>query len=530
MNTALIMGVLAYQVVCSFSLRATNCLSIKEACISESDSCRSGWDLLTNVCRITDGSCRIIGSKECNMTIAYLLDQFPAWSRCLCTEKDYCRAPQLLAPDCPTHSDGQTSNSPPIWTENEPDTISASMSPESQNCFFILHACRESLHCWSVYEKVRDSCSSEDQCGTLASRSSCLLLWGELKSTPLANCTCPVGERKCLKVRALLQNNPCIRMARQAPPPYLPQPDARHRNHLRGGAVGMVELKKDSKEDWQRSSLLEHAHDTVSSCLSTMTACIYDEVCNARLVPLVQACSAGQCQPGACGRATRRFYHGLPRGVAEMLVFCECNTADRDCLRVRADLQSGTCAGRPDQAPTCLEVYDRCMVDPLCRQRYRTFQARCLGEGEETLCHTRAPNDCLCPLDPDLIPGGDAQCRRAFVGTMGTVLQQPCTCDGLQTAHLHKCKRLHEVLHNRSVFNSHLNKGASPHHTTQGNETGLRVQWFSDQLFFALVCVLVIVIILMVVIMLLRTLGMCRKAERDKFRPPPVRKNCPVFY
>ncbi|KAJ8359990.1 hypothetical protein SKAU_G00165150 [Synaphobranchus kaupii] len=520
MKIALVTGFLAYQVICSFSLRSRDCVSVKEACISESHACRSGWDLLKNVCRITDESCTVVESEECNMTIAYLLGQFPDWKGCLCTEEDYCRTTQLLAPNCHIQSGGETSNQPPSWKGwFEPDMSSASVSPKTQGCLSVLHGCQESLRCWSAYKKLRNSCSSDkDQCGTLASRRSCLLLWEELKSTPLPNCTCPVGGKRCLKVQALLQSNPCIRAEQESP--AQPLPKAMRQN------MGKVNVKKDSKPDWQRSGLVEHARDTLRSCMRTMTACVYDEVCNTQLVPLVRACSESHCEASACGRTTRRFYQGLPPTVAEMLVFCECDAADPDCLRVRADLQSGSCPGMLDQAPTCLEVYDRCMLEPTCRQRYRTFQSMCLREGEEeSLCHAHAPSDCLCPPDPDLIAGGDAECRQAFVGTMGTVLQLPCTCEGLQNIHLHKCKRIREVFQDRYVFISHLNKEVSSHHTTLENVSRLRGQRFSDQLFFALICILVILVILMVVITILSTSGLCRGAEKAKCHPPPARKN-----
>ncbi|XP_035256910.1 GDNF family receptor alpha-like [Anguilla anguilla] len=517
MKISLVTGFLACQVICSFSSRSRDCVSVKEACVSESRACRSGWDLLKNVCHISDGSCQVVDSEECNMTIAYLLGQFPQWKGCLCTEEDYCRTPQLLAPNCHAQPGAEASKQPPSWFE--PDVSPASVSPEGQGCVSVLLGCQESPRCWSAYRKLRNSCSSDgDQCRTPASRSSCLLLWGELKSTPLANCTCPAGGKRCLKLQALLQDNPCIRAELESS--AQPLPKAMQQN------MGKVKAKKDSKPDWQRSGLLKEARDAARSCLRAMTACVYDEVCNGQLAPLVRACSGSPCQDAACGRATGRFYRALPPAAADLLAFCGCDAADPDCLRVRADLQSGTCPGRPAPPPTCLEVYDRCMLEPQCRQRYRTFQSRCLGEGEETPCRA---HDCLRPPDPDLIAGGDAECRRAFVGTMGTAIQEPCTCDGVQNSHLLHCRRIRQVFQDRRVFVSHLNKAVSSHHTTLENVSQLNVHRFSDQLFFALVCVLVIVLILMVVITVLSTSGLCRGTEKAKCHPPPDRKNIPGF-
>ncbi|XP_061084478.1 GDNF family receptor alpha-like isoform X2 [Conger conger] len=517
MKIALVTGLLAHQVIFSVSLRSSDCVSIKEACVSESHACRSGWDMLKKVCRVSGESCRVVDSEECNMTIAYLLGQFPDWKGCLCIEEDYCRTPQLLAPNCHSQPGGETPYQAPSgrgWFQ--PDAGPASVSPEGQGCLSVLLGCQESPRCWSAFRKLRNCSSGEDQCRTLASRSSCLLLWGELKSTPLANCTCPVGGKRCLKVQALLQNSPCIQEERESL--AKPLPKAIHQN------MGKVKVKKDPKPDWQRSGLLEEARDVARSCLRSMAACMYDAVCNAQLVPLVRACAESRCESAACGRATRTFYRGLPRAVADTLVFCECRAADPDCLRVRAHLQGGACAGRPEHTPTCLELYDRCLLEPLCRQRYRTFQSRCFGEGVETRCADR-----LCPPDPDLIPGGDTECRWAFVGTMGTVLQQPCHCEGLQGLHLLHCQRIRQVFQERYVFISHMKKEVSSHHTTQENTSPLSGQRFSDQLFVALICVLVIVLILMVVITVLSTSGLCRGAEKAKFHPPD-RKNIPAFH
>ncbi|KAJ8248184.1 hypothetical protein GJAV_G00239260 [Gymnothorax javanicus] len=539
MKIALVTGFLAYQALFSSSLISRDCASVKKACISNSLACRSGWDLLKNVCHILDKSCRLVDSTECNMTIAYLLGQFPDWTGCLCLEEGYCKTAQLLAPNCHPQPGALTSNqllSERGWVE--PDTSTTSVSFEGPECLSALVSCQQSLHCWSVYRKLRSSCRPDsDQCC-----SSYLVHWGELMSTPLSNCTCPTGGRRCLKVQALFQINPCIHAGLGSL--SRPLPKLMHQNMGKDLALDqhnlettalyyrrtdgftttdrVVKVKHDPLQDWQRSGLLEGL-DTVRSCLHSMTACVYDEVCNAQLVPLVQACSVSHCDASECRQATQQFYQHLPPAVADMLVFCECSAADLDCLHMRAELQGGTCMRGPGQTPTCLEVFDRCMLDPLCRQRYSKFQSRCLGEGEETLCPSRGPGRCLCPPDPELIPGDDGECRQSFLGMMGTAMQQPCTCEGLQSDHLLPCQRIRQVFQDRSVFISHLNKDIS-YYTTLKNVSLLRQQKFSDQLFISLICVLVIILILMVIITVLSISGSCRRTEK-RTHPPPKRKN-----
>ena len=58
-------------------------------------------------------------------------------------------------------------------------------------------------------------------------------------------------------------------------------------------------------------------------------------------------------------------------------------------------------------------------------------------------------------MNPDLIHGTDVECKKAFLATMGTELQYPCTCVGLYNKDEQRCKILHDVLHNRSHFSEY---------------------------------------------------------------------------
>ncbi|XP_056148220.1 GDNF family receptor alpha-like [Lampris incognitus] len=202
--------------------------------------------------------------------------------------------------------------------------------------------------------------------------------------------------------------------------------------------------------DWQYSNLRGRAFDGAGSCLKQTAACIHDEVCNKHLVPLVQACPAERCNSSRCQQATRLFYGGMPYRIAEMLVLCSCEPEDEDCLHLKNVLHSGTCG---DETVTCQEGLGLCLGNRHCREQLQAFRAKCWS-AEDGQCSEDdyRRDECISKMDPALILGGEVQCKMAFLATVGTALQHPCTCRGLYHEDLQKCNLLHDILHNRSHF------------------------------------------------------------------------------
>ncbi|CAL8257371.1 unnamed protein product [Lota lota] len=79
------------------------------------------------------------------------------------------------------------------------------------------------------------------------------------------------------------------------------------------------------------------------SCLERIALCLGDQVCNRNLGPLLQTCSAEQCNRTRCRDTSLRFYGGLPVAVADLLVMCDCGPGEKDCQRLATMLHSGTC-------------------------------------------------------------------------------------------------------------------------------------------------------------------------------------------
>lgn len=92
--------------------------------------------------------------------------------------------------------------------------------------------------------------------------------------------------------------------------------------------------------------------------------CIGDAVCNSYLASVLQACRADQCRPGRCQQAAQRFYRSMPGNVAEMLVMCECEASDQNCMSMKSALHSSTCG---EETRMCQDTIYDCVEDDNCR-------------------------------------------------------------------------------------------------------------------------------------------------------------------
>ncbi|XP_056617378.1 GDNF family receptor alpha-like [Triplophysa dalaica] len=277
----------------------------------------------------------------------------------------------------------------------------------------------------------------------------------------------------------------------------------------------LAQENKKHDAEWQTGG-----HKINRSCLEEIMACIEDEMCNRKMVPFVQACSAHQCKPLQCRQATGHFYSTLPLNRAETMVFCECDREDQECQEMKDSLHSGSCVTDESQTPwTCLEMLDSCTGDVLCRQRINRYLSDCFGAVEAPLDHQHSASDWLQLLDPDFFLGEQQQCRVAFVATMGSVLQNPCICDRLHHQDLHKCNRLQQLFQNKSLFKlsrtketlrhklsdeinvrpQPTNESSSEQQLTDESSTEL----LSDQLFYLLIYISVLTMVVLFAVSLI---------------------------
>ncbi|KAM7229006.1 hypothetical protein CapIbe_019122 [Capra ibex] len=212
-------------------------------------------------------------------------------------------------------------------------------------------------------------------------------------------------------------------------------------------------IKEDNKYKWNRTTLSYHGSRGVQSCLEVAEVCVGDALCNAQLALYLKACSAdGElCDVKHCQAAIRFFYQNMPFNIAQMLAFCDCAPADEPCQQSREALHSRPCAVNRVPTPTCLDVIHSCQDDELCRRRYRTFQAKCWRHVMRK-CHE--DETCIGTLSKqDLTCSGSDDCKAAYIGTLGTVLQVQCTCRTITQSEESLCEIFQHMLHRKSCFN-----------------------------------------------------------------------------
>ncbi|XP_075874525.1 GDNF family receptor alpha-like [Nelusetta ayraudi] len=289
--------------------------------------------------------------------------------------------------------------------------------------------------------------------------------------------------------------------------------------------------KRSAATHWQTSTLIDYVHDGTGSCLDRLTVCVGDAVCNLYLVPVLQACTAGPCDEGRCRQAIGQFYGSMPRGVAEMLVMCECEASDQSCAQMRRALHGSACSG---EAWTCQNSVVRCAQEASCREILKHFQTKCWSFEENELCSQTdfSQDGCLELMDPGLFLGDEPECKKAFLATLGTVLHHPCSCNGVHNDHVLTCSRIHDVLHNRSLFMMPWQSSSGPLKPPKMDESGQNLSWphskFPDYLLYAFASVLLVgVIVLMPLALVCKIWTMKRRNE--KMFHPLQKSNCVVI-
>ncbi|XP_060019896.1 LOW QUALITY PROTEIN: GDNF family receptor alpha-like [Lagenorhynchus albirostris] len=281
-------------------------------------------------------------------------------------------------------------------------------------------------------------------------------------------------------------------------------------------------MKEDNKFKWNLTTLSYHGIRGIRSCLEVAEECVADVLCNTQLALYLKACSANGnlCDVKHCQAAIQFFYQNMPFNTAQMLAFCDCAPSDVPCQQSREALHSKPCAVNRVPAPTCLDIIHSCQNDELCRRRYRTFQAKCWQHvirkchEDETCISTLSEQDLTCSRSND--------CKAAYIGTLGTVLQMQCTCRTITQSEESLCKIFQHMLHRKSCFNYltlHNVKGIALHkgkHAKEITLSGFHSPF--NEVIYAIMCMAVTCGILLLVMVKLRTFRISSKT-RD---PSPI--------
>ncbi|XP_059793522.1 LOW QUALITY PROTEIN: GDNF family receptor alpha-like [Balaenoptera ricei] len=502
-----------------------DCTYLRELCLSDADGCKHAWRIMEDACNVSGNPCQMKDSSSCNLSIRSLAESNFQFKNCLCSDDLYCTIKKLLGKKCINKSEESALSSYLAaqsnitqWLHQKDKSL---MIEKKSYCVMAARICQESEHCALLYENFKKTCGREsEQCKTLDGSYLCAALRESLKETILWNCQCnDPSEAKCIEIWKSLFEDICIQDAQMNPVPAFSEDNEDEFNL----DIVSDNMKEDNKFKWNLTTLSYHGVRGIKSCLEVAKECVADVLCNTQLALYLKACSANGnlCDVKHCQAAIQFFYQNMPFNTAQMLAFCDCAPSDVPCQQSREALHSKPCAVNRVPAPTCLDIIHSCQNDELCRRRYRTFQAKC-WQRVIRKCHE--DETCISTLSKqDLTCSGSNDCKAAYIGTLGTVLQVQCTCRTTTQSEESLCKIFQHMLHRKSCFNYltlHNVKGIALHkgkHAKEITLSGFHSPF--NEVIYAVMCMTVICGILLLVMVKLRTFRISSKT-RD---PSPIR-------
>uniref|UniRef100_A0A8C6RJ58 GDNF family receptor alpha like n=1 Tax=Nannospalax galili TaxID=1026970 RepID=A0A8C6RJ58_NANGA len=296
---------------------------------------------------------------------------------------------------------------------------------QTKDCAYLTQQCfGDAYGCAQLWRAMEDACSGPGDFCTIKNSSRCDLSIQSLVESDFhfQECLC-INDLQCTVGKLLGKN-----------------------------CINKTDMKKDNKYKWNLTTF-HHGFKGIKSCLEVTEACVGDMVCNAQLALYLKACSAkgNLCDVKHCQTAIRFFYQNMPFNIAQMLAFCDCAQSDILCQQSKEALHSKPCALNVVPPPTCLSVIHSCRRDESCRKHYLTFQSECWPR-VTVQCHE--DETCISMLGKqDLECSGSDNCRAAYLGTFGTVLQVQCTCQSTTQSEESLCKTFQHMLHRKSCFN-----------------------------------------------------------------------------
>ncbi|XP_048387835.1 GDNF family receptor alpha-like [Stegostoma tigrinum] len=459
MRRTFLVAILMVQFTISTCTKTNDCLQVKAWCISDTTGCKNVWDLIEDVCNVTGEACTIKNLSNCNLTIQYLTDSYPAFKECSCLEDKSCDFLRPLRSQCT--SQGELSRAVPAvpsthhdWSHHSRRTRIPNHLKKDNDCSVAKKQCLKTTSCSSVYARFKKMCKNKKgNCNIASVAQECLTAWQALQHTKLSNCTCSRQESlKCQRWSRFF-NNTCVQIA------YTnlntSSDEGIKGNNSVGDGSDFTESRKTAAESttFARYDNKNRKHSV--SCLKVTEQCIKDQnVCNRHLTPQKKACpqTRKHCDLNNCHRAIRSFYGKISPDLAEMLVFCGCHPSDELCLQAKETLHNNSCANHMDAKPTCLRLKEECFNEDICRSRYELFQATCWGKLTR-ICQQGNEKDCLSGFTrDDWSCTANAECMAAYISTRGTLLQVECTCNGVAKDDQPLCELFQHMLNYQVCF------------------------------------------------------------------------------
>ncbi|XP_075716192.1 GDNF family receptor alpha-3 [Rhinoderma darwinii] len=179
--------------------------------------------------------------------------------------------------------------------------------------------------------------------------------------------------------------------------------------------------------------------DGSNACINEANICSSNEKCSQLKNDYVMTCSVSKaensCDRRKCHNHLRNFIKKIPLEFTKRLLFCPCNH-DRYCGERRRQNIVPKCSFEERDKKNCLQLYDFCMSDNLCKSRLLDYQKQ---------CHLLEKNKEGCsPEQYDL-------CIKSYIRMIGTTVTPNfinnssmdtslwCTCEGSANK-LEECK------------------------------------------------------------------------------------------
>ncbi|XP_069829520.1 GDNF family receptor alpha-like isoform X2 [Dendropsophus ebraccatus] len=435
--------------------QAVNCSDLKEKCKMSADECAGLWTTTEQVCDLSGVNCQLKSLMNCNMTIFYFTETYPDFKACTCSEDIYCTVKKLLGKNC-NSKNVPTIPDRPIYHEHtniQKEFMSkisvGSLPGKANDCISAKQLCKKDHNCLSLYENFKIQCIHPHECILNDAVQSCLTAWSELKKTVLGNCVCLNStKRRCIKVWNSIYNNTCLQHSKERQISTYSE----DKNYFTAVDFDSYSSQGTLNLEWDSSLLKDIEFGGPKSCFDVAALCLEDSVCNRHLAALMKACPADgtACNVKDCKRTIRAFYETMPFNMSQMLAFCECDQSHKACQLAGDVLHSKSCTANYDVPISCLHVIQSCLDNELCSERYGIYQSKCWEP------FSRCGNNRSCLLGfhkEDVTCSGSDECRAAYIRTLGTKLQIPCTCSGeLNYEDQHLCELFSHTLNNTSCL------------------------------------------------------------------------------
>uniref|UniRef100_A0A8D2KVI3 GDNF family receptor alpha n=1 Tax=Varanus komodoensis TaxID=61221 RepID=A0A8D2KVI3_VARKO len=235
------------------------------------------------------------------------------------------------------------------------------------DCVRANELCAAEPGCSSRYRTLRQCVAGRDRSAMLASRE-CQAALEVLQGSPLRGCHCKRGMRKelgCLQVYWSIHLGLAAGEEFYEASPYEPVT-----SHL---------------SDIFRLASIVSGMDPAASprsnrCLDAAKACNLNDNCKRLRSAYISVCNKAvstteRCNRRKCHKALRQFFDRVPSEYTFRLLFCSCR--DQACAERRRQTIVPDCSYEDKEAPNCLDLWNQCRSDNLCRSRLADFHTNC---------------------------------------------------------------------------------------------------------------------------------------------------------